>query len=515
LGSSARRLFWGASMLVVASGCQVVLGDFAVDDAKPVAAVLGDVCEPDAVRCTGERLETCSPDRQAWDLRELCASADQCDPGAAACRACTPGEWACSDSTLESCDATQHWQVQATCSSPELCSVKADRTAGSCGQLVCDPGAHRCDGNRLLRCTSGGEKLTLVERCASAELCDAASADAQATQAGRGGCLPPACGLGTFACDGATLERCRDDQTDWQPLATCADAASCNPLAGNCSSCTPGDQVCSGADLLRCGAAGFELVATCGAPELCDSGAGRCQPPECHAIGAVRCVTIKDLTSLEECGPDGRWTAREACETSALCSASAARCLAPACQLGATRCLGAVHQVCSEDLTRWVADQTCVSGQTCTPAGCEPAGCVEGDYRCNLASLERCVAGAWVAQNRCATAALCNVGTRQCDEPLCGDELGDFECKNQILRQCTPGREAWTEFLTCTGQRPVCDADPVTGTELPGCDACKPLAYSCVGLELHRCAADGSAAPRLAVCATSCTLAADGTPLCN
>jgi len=514
LPGAARRLLLGASLLVASSGCQVLLGDFAVDDPQPTApAALGEACDPDAVRCNGDLLETCSSDRRGWQALGRCANADQCDPGAAACRPCTAGEFACNGAALESCDALQRWQPAGACESPELCQVSADRGSGACLAPVCQtPGALECDGNRLVRCSRGRERLTLVERCASPELCDADRANADEEKTGRGTCVPATCLLGTFACDGAALSRCRDDQSGWEPVETCADAQSCNPRTGTCAACSPPDTACSGVSLLRCAASGFELVATCDAPELCDPAAGRCNQTECHSPGAVRCVT-GDLTSLEECGNDGRWAVREACATRALCSESAAHCLAPACQSGDGRCVGAVHQSCAPDLTRWVADDTCGSQETCTPTGCQAAGCSEGSYRCNLASLEQCVAGVWLPQVRCASSVLCNADAHGCEAPTCGGTLGDFECDGQILRQCTPGRE-WTEFLTCTGTKPVCDIDPVIGTGRPSCDVCEPLAYSCAANELHRCTADGTAAPRLRDCPGGCTIAGDGAPTC-
>ncbi len=380
----------------------------------------------------------------------------------------------------------------------------------TCTTSPCGAGEYTCSENRLLRCSPTRDQLLLVDRCATAALCDADKATTQAQNGGRGTCVPPVCLAGTFACDGATLQRCNDDQNGWEPLTTCSDATSCNPLTGDCTPCTSGDAACSGSTLLRCGSTGFTQAAVCAAPELCDPNEKRCQKPECSVPGAVRCAT-GDLTSLEECGNDFRWAVREVCTSRALCSESAARCLPPACEPGETRCLGQVLQVCSGDLTHWTDQQTCAPDATCDPTGCLATPCTEGAVRCNDATIERCVSGAWAPQNRCLSGALCDSGSQRCQLPECDASHGDFSCSGTIVSQCQAGVSY--EFNTCAAGL-FCDADPAVGSGIPSCDACEPLAYSCVnGNELHRCVADGTSAPLVERCPGGCSLSGD-VPSC-
>jgi hypothetical protein len=378
--------------------------------------------------------------------------------------------------------------------------------------------------NGLMRCSAGLDTLELVDRCGSAHLCDAAKANDQVLAGGRGTCVPPTCLVGTYRCDGAALERCRDDETDWDPVTTCDDTTSCNPLRGDCSPCSPGDATCSGQELWLCGANGFARADTCAAPELCDAAVGRCDAPACDTPGATRCNA--DDVELEECGNDLRWAVREVCSTADLCSESASACLAPACGQGAVRCLGQTHQHCSDDLTHWIDDMTCPDGQSCDVDGCH-GKCTDAKggglnaYRCDGATLERCGSnGNWEPQNRCATRELCDPVSHVCLAPACGGAaLGNYRCfGDQNLKQCTAARDAWADFYTCPSGT-FCDANPAVGSGRPTCDACRALKYSCVtdasgAAELHICNADGTAAPLVARCPGGCSVSSSNVPVC-
>ncbi|HTQ05434.1 MAG TPA: hypothetical protein VMI54_16335 [Polyangiaceae bacterium] len=496
-----------------------MFGDFTIEpDQQKAPTAFGDTCEPDTFMCNGATLQRCSDDRKSWTPVATCTDADHCDPTSAACRPCSPGEWACNGATLESCGPNLRWTpaTSGPCASPELCSVSGDRSTGGCIMPACDtPGGHVCDGNRLLRCSAGRDALVLVDRCGSNDLCDASKADAQARAGGLGTCVPPVCLAGTFACDGATLEHCLDDETGWEALTYCDDASSCNPLTGDCTPCSPGDAACSGSELWVCGANGFAKSKTCDAPELCDAGNKTCDPSDCSVPGATRCDTTAGLTALEECGNDRRWTVRDACSNSALCSEETSACVPPACASGEVRCLGQVHQTCSGDLTHWVDDQTCAAGQSCDPDGCH-GPCTAGAYRCDGALLELCKTGSWETQNRCATAALCDATMRQCNPPICGGTLGNFMCgvSDQNLKTCSDGRDAWDDFRTCPPGT-FCDADSAVVAAQPTCDACQALVYTCDGYgNLHLCSADGTASPVVATCPGGCSVSSDNMATC-
>ncbi len=513
-------------MLSLLSGCQLVFGDFTLVTSGGRGTLLfGDACAPDTFRCQANELQKCSDDRSSWLTIQTCSDADHCDPTAAACRTCTPNQWACSGAQLERCDTNSRWMAMgAACPSSALCLLTGDRGSGACGATRCSPaGAYSCMGNALMRCSAGLDGAKLVDRCGSALLCDATKANAQAASGGRGTCIPPTCLVGTYRCDGATVERCREDETGWDPVTTCDEAASCNALTGDCSECSAGDAACSGNELWTCGPDGFVNAATCAAPELCNAITGRCDPPECTTPGATRCHT-EDVVQLEECGDDLRWAVREACSSAALCSESAGACIPPACADGAVRCFGQVRQHCSGDVTHWVDDMTCPDGTSCDPDGChapctnDPAAGLNA-YRCDGATLERCASnGNWEPQNRCATHKLCDAAAHACLTPACAGP-GEYKCSSdQNLTHCTEDRDAFGDFLTCTAGT-ICDADPAVGTGRPGCDACRALEYGCTGdatngYELHFCNADGTAAPLVALCPGGCSVSSDNVPTC-
>jgi hypothetical protein len=144
-----------AVCLLLAGGCQAVLGDFEVAPApaEEPASVLGAECEPGAYRCTNEVLETCSDDRNGFVAVETCQSAAECNLNVLSCRPCVPGERMCRDNVLELCKDDLSWQTEATCATGALCSVAPDHSSGECHPPVCDVGGgHLCEGAKLVRC---------------------------------------------------------------------------------------------------------------------------------------------------------------------------------------------------------------------------------------------------------------------------------------------------------------------------------------------------------------------------
>jgi hypothetical protein len=517
--SSPRAVLATLALAVV--GCQALLGDFEIADPPAPETKLGSLCSPNAFRCNGPDLEACGADRQSWDVLKTCASADECDASAAACHPCRPGDYGCDGfGNLQRCSNSLTWRTEATCETASSCLVKDNRTSGVCASPVCEKGAFSCKGNRLLTCAPERDYFELVAPCASAPLCDADAAALQFSSHTPPTCLTPECLPGTFACDGGTLERCNADRNGWDVLTDCGDPAACNPLDGTCTPVGEGTTTCRGAALVKNGPEGFVAVATCASPALCDPVAGTCHKRACGTLGARRCVN-DDLPALEECADDGRWLVREVCATGALCSEEEGRCLKPACEPGAERCVGAIHQRCAGDLTRWETVETCdeENGETCGPAGCESNTCTSNRVRCVEASLELCTGGKWDARQRCLTGALClnqsGTGTGSCGEPKCGGALDDYHCDGpHSIQQCPPGRDIWTDFRPCnTPPELVCNVDPVLGKGIPACAVCVPLAYSCDGTTLRRCAADGQSNPAIATCDGGCSVLA-GEPSC-
>lgn len=358
-----------ASVLLLAglatAGCQVVLGDFQVDDSEIDDGALGSACAPNTFRCRGERLESCRADRRGFEPFATCESADLCDATAGSCRTCSPNQLACSDGELRTCAADATWTNPVKCETRALCRVAPDRTTGGCDAPVCAPGAFTCDEGWLLSCAAGRDRWNLVEYCGTNDRCDPVAA-AAAVAAGK--------------------------------LPHCASLAC------------PGDA---------------------------------CPTPACTP-GATRCST--EVPAVELCSTNGEWIPREACASRELCDAKTGRCLPRACNLGDTRCVGQVRQTCAQDLTSFDDLERCPDGTTCAPGGCEPGQCADGTVRCNGISFETCIAGEFVATNRCATRALCDP-VAGCVAPAC-DPLAPSCTAEGRLITCPPSRDVPRE-ITC------------------------------------------------------------------
>ena len=506
-----------ALCLVLACGCQKVFGDFEVlpAPAEEPSAVLGTECDPDAYRCTNELLETCSDDRSGFVVAETCPSAAECNLNARGCRACTAGERMCRENVLERCDDSLAWQVEATCATAALCNVAPDRLSGTCDTPVCAvPGAHACDGAKLVRCSEGRDRLEAVALCENPELCDAAHADELARSGARGRCRPALCEPNAYRCRGAVLEHCAIDRTAWNEVATCDSPDLCNAAGGACTACEPDAVECNGAELRRCTAeSAWKTLATCDSVALCSASTASCLRAECDEPGALRCGS-GGIPVLERCSEALLWEVAEVCATVELCSATAGRCLPPACIGGEQRCRGDRFERCSSDRTHWTPVSTCGPGELCEPeTGCIEAVCKEADVRCNGSSLERCVAGRYEEVERCATADLCDENLATCNAAVCPAGPA-FECRGSIIRKCRPGRDAFDDFRTCPADT-TCDAIPGLATGLPECDVCTPNTYECIGAELVRCSSDGQTRETVSTCPTSCTYVAGGIPSCQ
>jgi hypothetical protein len=504
LANAARAL-----VLVVACGCQAVFGDFEIasEPSSPPSA-LGIECEPDQYRCTNELLERCNDARTGFITVEICASAAECNSTARHCGPCTAGEYQCRGAELEHCDASI-WTHVDTCAAPEACSIDSDRRSGSCATTVCDAGRHDCQEGRLVRCAPGHDHYDGVASCASLELCDPAFADELADSGSRGACRPPLCAPNEWSCEGATLRRCAIDLTDWDVVSTCDSPNLCSVTQAACAPCNPGDTECNGAELRRCDASGSWVpVKTCDAAALCDAVTGSCHAADCGEPGSLSCGR-GGYPVLEVCSNDHTFTVVEACATVELCSVSAGRCLTPACEGGATRCVGQELQSCSRDRTRWETTTTCAESEVCDPKdGCLPGPCAENAVRCNDLSFERCVSGRFLEAERCETPELCSTEPAGCSAAACSP--GQFDCQGRVLMKCTPGRDGFTEVRTCP-QGTMCDETP---PRVPDCRACTPNAYECMENDLLRCSTDGLTREAVRTCPTRCD--ASGTsPLCD
>jgi hypothetical protein len=391
LATASGRGLFGAALLLLLSSCQLLFGDFELDESRPAPSFgpLGTGCEPNTFRCVGERLETCAPDRTSYELVESCSSAALCDPTAAACRPCTPGEWACNGATPASCDSAGQWVPGVSCASAALCRVSPARTSAACIAPSCDyPGAHDCRGDLLLRCAEGLDRLVLADRCTSAATCDPALADAQAATSGWGTCVE------------SLPEACESDGSCTQPSCEATGAVRC---------------VAEDLTLLEaCGNAGrWTTRAACDAAALCSEDAARCLEPAC-SVGETRCLGQVHQT----CSSDRtRWVSDRTCASNQLCVPTG--CAPATCTSDTFRCNGPSLERCADN--RWVAMNRCATAALCSVTGAclEPmCGGELGDFRCRGSSLEQCAAGrdAWTDFRYCAGGCRIEGGVPICDD---------------------------------------------------------------------------------------------------
>jgi hypothetical protein len=366
-------------------GCQAVLGDFTVEKVPPEVVTLGAACVPAAARCEGASLEVCGPDRSGFVKLEDCGSADACDPTAVACHRCVAGDFACNGSEVLRCSDNGTWQFQKSCLSAELCFVSEDRKLGDCNdpeQGCTAPGRYICEGHRLLRCSSGLDRIDLVEPCASADHCDEDAVNAAVAAGEDPHCLPACaagecgteCEPGTMRCNHGgypDLDRCSADGR-WEGHDGCQNAALCSLEARAClePACAAGEFRCRGQILERCTAdrTRFEEVARCAAGELCEAyaatgdldPAGGCRAGPCIEL-SFRC----NSATLELC-EGGTWQPRQRCATPELCDSTSGECVDPACKFNRYFCDGQRFHVCPLSRDAWIERSTCMEPLTCT-----------------------------------------------------------------------------------------------------------------------------------------------------
>ncbi len=399
--------------------------------------------------------------------------------------------------------------------------------------VVCSPGESRCDGALLQACANDGGSWLTLERCPGAALCQPSPPQ----------CLDATCGPEEMSCDGAVLLLCNQERTGWQVFDTCASAAHCNADERQCTDgpCTPGDRRCNRnasqipvIDRCRDDQSDWDTLSECSTRELCEqtltgSGGGlelssdgtlgvaapidestvvTCNAAACTG-GEVRC----NGAQLESCNP-GRtgWALAEQCGSPALCESSLTsndaagnpRCLVATCTPGAHQCteVGAL-QVCNEERTGFRTISTCIGPAFCNSVladqggnGCTSAPCEAGAMQCNGAQVQRCLDDRTGFENvgvACETAALCNDDdplNAFCAEPACRrGELSaeEFECQAASLQRCNEEFTGYAEIGTCATPA-LCDAS----RRFEGCapPVCAPGQHTCNGTFLARCNED-------------------------
>ncbi len=476
LATCLRALFWLVFVaMATLGGCQLFAGDFTIEPATGSQGT-GD-CKTGDYRCNGEYLLTCGSADAGWLVKKSCGGANLCDSKGKQCQACKPGELRCDGASRQECALDgSGWKEVEACAEASMCNPTY------CGK--CTPGEFSCRGARsnvgseLWECDADGAWTMEHEYCTTPGLCRASIDAGRANPDWDMTCMQQACELDEYDCDGAILRHCRPDQTAWDVVDTCG---------------TP--------ELCELGRMNGAQVA--GVIDMCPTGCGTAGTFVCDDKTLQQCR--EDLTgfdTLEECAPGTE------------CNPVAGACT-DLCTPGEYQCNGATLRHCDND-RHWKAQETCASAALCVtstdpvPSGeCLPPGCPKaGDYACDGTALSKCrddLAG-FDPVAECATPELCSAADKRCNEPVCGpDELRCFD-NNELgsqLRKCTPDRRGWTVEDNCE-QGQFCSNDPLD----PGCKLECPAPTRCNGQELEHCTANGWI--HQATCATndlcSCTL---------
>ncbi len=180
------------------------------DTAPPVDTAT--FCTPLAYICAGaagNELQRCRGDGSAYDLVATCPSAATCSPSLGRCSACTPGDISCSGQQLMKCDAS------GISSSPFGTACVSGTYCDPAGGGRCDPclkNAFFCLGKNLRQCSADGASSSLIEACATPELCAASGAS---------GCVAPSCTAGATRCSSKKVQTCNTAETAWTDTTTC------------------------------------------------------------------------------------------------------------------------------------------------------------------------------------------------------------------------------------------------------------------------------------------------------
>ncbi len=170
--------------------------------------------------------------------------------------------------------------------------------------------------------------------------------------------------------------------------------------------CVDGQFTCTLDLLERCVDQTWVTEQTCGRPELCSAGEGRCQA---CAINETRCLDQR----LELCNAtlDG-WTLLTECAAPLTCDATLSSCVA--CRAGSARCTsdGITLQTCSVNAQTWTTDSCGSQGCVDEPEDCDYClDCApEGRWVCSpCGKVLRCEGAQWRVVEDCLDVNQCVV----------------------------------------------------------------------------------------------------------
>lgn len=213
-------------------------------------------------------------DGAKWVSNGVCSGAQLCstEPGIKAgscqdpvpgCAGKNPGDAVCVGADRRVCGPDLVTSTLETCKSAQHCALG---TGPKCA--MCLDGERICDGADLKTCGSDHQSWLLVSACGSPALCNAAA----------GNCTPPACQPGQHRCTGDLLEKCKQDQTGFEPALNCLPGL-CDAQGKQCDICKPGEASCVNTTTRQeCSTDGQKLTSSaCPVQQPYCSGAGQCK----------------------------------------------------------------------------------------------------------------------------------------------------------------------------------------------------------------------------------------------
>lgn len=439
-----------------------------------------DACDEEGrTECAGPSVRTCVRFGAclAWSLPIAC-EAGECVAGV--CATCSDGR-ANGQETDVDCGGI----CPRSCAVGKACRAYTDCVSGGCSRGECAPasscGNGRQDGEESAKDCGGG--------CAPCVTGLACRADADCvTRLCRGGsCREPTC------LDGVQNQDETDVDCGGRCLVDCSVGARCR-LASDCASGLCEASLCAAPDLCANGVQdGAETDVDCGGRcRLCASGRSCQADVDCRSSSCVsgRCAepTCGDgRRNLDESDVDCGGSCAVKCDVDHLCR-NAEDCLSGVCadgvcrtcdtpcpQADASRCVGDLVQICTQDANgcrAWSAATACAAGLSCSgvTGACEPVGCgsVTADGECVSASrIRRCLTttGAGrplLLENDCAPGESCSV--------IAG-----------VGAQCVPAIScAGAAFCAADGSLSTCVQGVTVATACAaGCSADNPVAAYC------------------------------------
>ncbi|GEM_PF-3880683 len=390
------------------------------------------VCEENQYRCANNNLEKCT--NNAWMIKESCNSSQMCSDSKKQCISvvCTDGDTRCnSKGKLETCSNNAFGNA-TTCSGDTPVCKESSAASAACVSLVCIDDTYQCDGAQLQKCVEN--QWVTQSTCDSAALCSANGTT--------GSCKAKECENGAEGCSNskASTKICKDYKWEYTLCSSVQEGSKCSVSNGKASCgmqvCTDGYS-CDGNTLKKCENNTYTNSKDCGSSAICDASAGKCVSNEC-AEGNYSC----NLSTLRKC-ESGQWVDKATCTADQTCDATAQKCVVHECESYEYKCESKKLYNCKNH--KWNEIETCSSSQTCDSSlgMCVSASECTSGYKCQDNDLYECQSGSWKLSKDCQAGETCNSYAGVCAQ--CGGN--SYQCDGQDLYNCRDF--VWVKQQTC------------------------------------------------------------------